>query len=190
MVAEDTENSKLSKFSLAIALDSGWFESDLSLAESFSWGRNNGCDFVNNVNCHESSAKEICRQNQIMSCSKDFKHKLSCSKTGFSDNCRISIKPKSCMEESVGSFYETFGELSKCHLIEANNQQFSGCFGIRCDEDKLSYSIFMEINTHKIELKCKTINQKVTIPGYSIDLICDNPEEYCKIQDKCQCNDR
>lgn len=192
MVAEDTQNTKFSKFSLAVAADSGWFEVDFSLAEHISWGRNAGCIFANGATCGISKSSEICEPGEIMKCSRDFKTKMSCSKTLFTGTCRIADKGTSCDGPDQGSFYETFGDASMCHLLSINENIFSGCFDIKCASDRSFYSINMTYQNQTISLKCEGAGQKLLIPGYSMELICEDPGEYCAIKDPCgfKCENR
>lgn len=192
MVAEDTQNTKFSKFTLAVAADSGWFEADFSSAEHMDWGENAGCEFANGAGCGTSSSPEICQSGEIMKCSRDFKAKMSCSKTVFTGKCSIAHKGVSCSGAGQGSFYETFGNESKCHLLLVNENTFSGCFEIKCANDHSHYSIVMNLENQKVDLKCEVAGQKLMIPGYSMLLECEDPGEYCSASDPCgfKCGDR
>lgn len=44
-----------SKFSLAFLKDSNWYAHvDMDLAETYVWGRNKGCDFIEKACCSET----------------------------------------------------------------------------------------------------------------------------------------
>jgi len=49
MIADDADNIIISKISLALFEDSGWYGVDYSYAEEMFWGKNEGCAFVNDT---------------------------------------------------------------------------------------------------------------------------------------------
>jgi hypothetical protein len=186
MVAEDTQNSRFSKFSLAVAKDSGWFEVDLSLGEHFTWGKGAGCEFVQKRTCFDTNSYEICSENRFMTCSRDFKTKYSCSKTGFTDECRIGTEGINCVDDREGSFYENFGVNSRCHFVETYDQIYSGCVEVECSADLASYYIKIMQGEKQIKFKCTEKFDKINIPGYSINFICKDPKEYCSLNNLCE----
>ena len=61
----------LSKFTLALLQDSGWYQVDYSLAEPFTWGKNQGCGFLN------------------LACKDKIKHSEFCYPDDPIDGCKI-----------------------------------------------------------------------------------------------------
>ena len=116
MVAEDIKDAKFSKLTLAIAVDSGWYEADLSLGELFFWGKAEGCQFFEN-NCSNIQSDELCPIGNQQSCSDNFMYKTACNKSIFSDNCFLNMNKIKCIQNYKGSFYETYGLDSMCHRI-------------------------------------------------------------------------
>lgn len=188
MVAEDTPDSRFSKFSLAVARDSGWFEADLSSAEFFDWGLGAGCGFVQNPAC----PPELCPAGHAMTCSPDLFRKLTCSKTEFTDGCRIGRDGADCRVASGGSFYETFGVDSRCHLVEANSQVFSGCVQIECSPDASFYFVHFHRGIRKVSLKCDEVNKRILLSGSPLSIVCKHHDEYCQKKTPCDvaCRDR
>lgn len=48
MTGEIPEHPKMSSISLHMFKDSGWYDVDFSLDQPLDWGKNMGCNFVNN----------------------------------------------------------------------------------------------------------------------------------------------
>lgn len=46
MTASAIANLKITNLTLSLFVDSGWYQVDWSMAESISWGKNKGCDFI------------------------------------------------------------------------------------------------------------------------------------------------
>ena len=51
MTAKKSGFSEFSRFSFALLEDSGWYKVDYSYADSFAYGADNGCEFINNHSC-------------------------------------------------------------------------------------------------------------------------------------------
>lgn len=117
MVAEDTKDAKFTKISLSIALDSGWYQVDLSKGEHYFWGKNEGCDFIQD-HCSVVSADEFCSEDTGHVCSDNFMYRSQCQKTSFTDDCMLNLHARMCKKQHEGSFYETYGENSMCQKLE------------------------------------------------------------------------
>jgi leishmanolysin len=46
MTGADINEPKISKFTLNIFKDSGWYNPDMNLADRLRWGKGDGCDFI------------------------------------------------------------------------------------------------------------------------------------------------
>lgn len=188
MVAEDTEHSRLSKFSLAVAADSGWYVPDFPRAQRLFWGRNAGCAFASGEICKDPSnvPPEICGKQEIEKCSRDFKAKVSCLKTRFTGDCRIASKPVMCGAPGSGSSYETFSRGAACQALSVNGQKFAGCFEVQCASDRSSYLVkTTAANGRGSSLKCGAEGQQLSISGFPIAVICQNPAKFCAEADSC-----
>jgi hypothetical protein len=52
MTGDNNEENFISKMTMAMFIDSGWYKADYSLANNFVWGSGQGCDFLNrNMKC-------------------------------------------------------------------------------------------------------------------------------------------
>lgn len=49
MIADDADNIVISKISLALFEDSGWYGVDYSYADELFWGKNQGCAFTDST---------------------------------------------------------------------------------------------------------------------------------------------
>ena len=51
MTSQTTKHSLITKMTLALFEDSGWYKPNYTLAEDMWWGKNRGCDFVHHTKC-------------------------------------------------------------------------------------------------------------------------------------------
>ena len=51
MTSQTTKHSLITKMTLALFEDSGWYKPNYELAEDMWWGKNRGCDFVHHSKC-------------------------------------------------------------------------------------------------------------------------------------------
>ena len=77
MTAQKAGLSSFSRFSFALLEDSGWYKVDYSYADSFSYGVDNGCEFLSNYSCN-SSFKDYCKEQGNTNCSHDYMSKTVC----------------------------------------------------------------------------------------------------------------
>ena len=68
MIAETGREVKITKMSLAVAKDSGWYEVDYSLGENYFWGKGDGCDIFK-ANCSHVTVSEFCPSIFELACS-------------------------------------------------------------------------------------------------------------------------
>ncbi|KAK3785048.1 hypothetical protein RRG08_038000 [Elysia crispata] len=64
MTGTYTQNSVISRITLAMMEDTGWYKADYSLAGDYEWGKNLGCDFVQNscynwISTHKKRGESI-----------------------------------------------------------------------------------------------------------------------------------
>jgi hypothetical protein len=85
---------KLSRITLAIAQDSGWYEVDMDSGEHYFWGKNKGCGFVNS-SC-PTHINEFCDENYSVSCSENHHYVTKCSKSYYTGTCKSNLNVRSC----------------------------------------------------------------------------------------------
>lgn len=51
MIGDSYGENLISEITLSLFEDSGWYKTDLNLANLFAWGKNGGCDFIEGGNC-------------------------------------------------------------------------------------------------------------------------------------------
>ena len=91
MVSEDVENPILSKFTLALLKDSGFYTVDMNKAQVFEWGKNRGCDFLNqNICTKHQEYPEICSTEGILGCDTTYNFITKCKSTKFTNTCLIN----------------------------------------------------------------------------------------------------
>ena len=59
MVPDDTLDARMSKMTLAVAKDSGWYEVDLGKGEHYTWAKGEGCSVFEN-SCDHVNVSEFC----------------------------------------------------------------------------------------------------------------------------------
>lgn len=96
MVSDDTVDSKLTRLSLAVAKDSGWYEVDLSRGEHYFWGKNEGCSILANT-CDHTTVSEFCSSAAHYGCSDDHMYSTNCTTSLFTGNCPINLQSNNCL---------------------------------------------------------------------------------------------
>ena len=66
MTSQTTKHSLITKMTLALFEDSGWYKPNYELAEDMWWGKNRGCDFIHHSKCpmgepQSNATGEFCR---------------------------------------------------------------------------------------------------------------------------------
>jgi hypothetical protein len=95
LVSDDSTDARFSAMSLAVAKDSGWYDVDMSLAENYFWGKNEGCSIFDN-SCSTSSVTEFCSVEGHNGCSDNHMYKTTCESSALTGNCNIYLNSKSC----------------------------------------------------------------------------------------------
>jgi leishmanolysin len=114
MTPDDTLETKLSIFSLAVAKDSGFYIIDLSKAEHIFWGKGEGCSFVEQ-RCSSTTADEFCHNLNDVACSDNLMYRTLCVKSHFTGDCQINLQMVSCKKQKKSSkIYEQYGMNSLC----------------------------------------------------------------------------
>jgi leishmanolysin len=114
MTPDDTLETRLSIFSLAVAKDSGFFLIDLSKGEHLFWGKGEGCSFVEQQ-CSSSISDEFCQKLNDVACSDNLMYRTMCVKSHFTGSCKINLQMLSCkVNKSSKKIYDHYGVDSLC----------------------------------------------------------------------------
>ena len=122
MVSDSTMDSKLTKMSLAVAKDSGWYEVDLSMGENYFWGKDEGCDIFANT-CSHTTVSEFCAVARHRGCSDNHMYKTYCAAYVFTGTCPINLNVQNCtIERASSSKAWTHGKESVCLNTEVKKE--------------------------------------------------------------------
>ena len=97
MVADNPLVPAVSKMTLAVAADSGWFEVDFGKAEQFDWGRGRGCGMLDLANQGDNPA-EFCELPVRKSCSSNLRSINKCRISRYSSEKYLNLGYKACDE--------------------------------------------------------------------------------------------
>jgi hypothetical protein len=114
MISQISPFPRFSKMALAVAKDSNWYTVDMDLAESFNWGKDEGCQIFN-TSCSPSNASEFCSLIRENGCSDDHVNRTLCEISTFNANCPVNTSFENCKEfKESGSKEFTYGLESVC----------------------------------------------------------------------------
>ena len=114
MTPDDTLEVRLSRFSLAVAQDSGFYQINMGKGENVFWGKNEGCHFLEQ-SCKLSESDEFCPKNDSVSCSDDLMFRSRCKNSQFTNSCKINLHFESCKtQRSSLDVFEKYGKNSLC----------------------------------------------------------------------------
>ena len=183
MVSDEVVNAKLSKMSLAVAKDSGFFDIDLSLGDYFTWGKASGCDLL------QGKCQDLCDQSRSVSCDKTHRFRAKCEKLPLSDSCWIPQNMINCKSPNLKSSpVFSYGNESVCLETNPNvSSEIPGadCFKISCNSDQ-TYFIDLPGGNNNVPLKCSHENQKLQLEEYTLEITCAKFEIVCKDATPCQ----
>ena len=117
MIAEISYYPKITKMSLAVAQDSGFYLVDMKKGENYHWGKDEGCDMFN-MNCSDPAISEYCSAVGSIGCSDNHMYITICSTTQFNNTCPINLHIISCKEKRNTNYRYKFGKNSVCLLVE------------------------------------------------------------------------
>ena len=114
MISQIGKDMKLTKMSLAVAKDSGWYEVDLTLGENYFWGKGEG-EGIFKTTCTDTDASEFCPTIWENACSDNHVERTHCHTSTFHSGCNIDLYKESCKIYQVSSDSEyTYGKDSVC----------------------------------------------------------------------------
>ena len=178
MTSQMTGNPSLSKFTLFLLEDSGWYKIDFSKAEKFFWGKKKGCEFLENCGSNEI---EFCYKEDQMGCSEDFEFKTVCAFSNFSDDCLYKefVRGFKCSKEFnfvKSTLYEENGPGSRCFNVVYNDVEKSGCFKAFCQQGKISIEI------DGFFVFCEKGQEKTLFDDFVV--LCPDFEKFCGFEEK------
>ena len=95
MISEMNREIKITKMSLAVAQDSGWYEVDLSLGENYYWGKDEGCDIFAKT-CSHTTVSEFCSTSLELGCNDNHLERSICFTSKFNKNCPTNVNGDKC----------------------------------------------------------------------------------------------
>jgi hypothetical protein len=120
MIPDDGTDIRFTSMSLAVAKDSGWYDADLSSGELFFWGKDEGCQMLDN-SCKTSLADKFCAEEGHHGCSKNHVYKTNCEQSTYTADCSIYVNRKSCKDPHIPSEKAfAYGGTSMCLAIEVH----------------------------------------------------------------------
>lgn len=164
----------LSKMTLALLEDTGWYKVDYGKAQYLGFGRNAGCSIFDNL-C-PTSLGEYCSETNTTGCTRDYLGKSRCRKDAFTNGCYIQDYVQEYMCTNKHNFqstarHEQNGNYSRCFLLNTNNKNQSGCYKSTCEAGKIMIEIDNEV------FECSTSNQIVKAKG--VEIICPDITDFC-----------
>ena len=122
MISEMNREIKITKMSLAVAKDSGWYEVDLSLGENYYWGKDEGCDIFAKT-CSHTTVSEFCSTLSELACTDNHLERTYCSSSTFNATCPI----------------DTYGESCKVYKETTDNEYYYGKDSVCLNQDVRKY---------------------------------------------------
>ena len=170
----------LSVITLSFMEDTTWYKINYNYAESYYWGKNKGCDFINNTSC-ATKFDEFCTVEKEISCTGDYKGKTFCDQIKFGDNCFLAepIHSYECSNTETfvkTSLHEKSGKYSRCMKTIKSAKLSAGCYETICKNG------FPVIKINGAENKCEAKGQQIKIDG-DFSVLCPDPQDFCKEQD-------
>ena len=195
MTSQINSYSALSKMSLAVAKDSGWYDVDLSTGQQYEWGKDAGCGIFNHQ-CPKDDVDEACTEINALGCTDNHMYVTVCSKNTFNSQCPIDLYYRSCKIKPTSGNGNNYGPDSVClnTTVSLNGFSFnskksgknnSDCYQKTCAEDKKSYQIILfnsDGSTKKLD--CNSENDTHVISS-SLTINCGDPEDICGKMTKC-----
>lgn len=181
MTSKLTGFPSMSKITLALMEDSGWYQIDYDKAQHLSYGYKQGCNFL--IKSCNTSYQEFCTNEDEMGCSRDFMGKTLCKSSDYTNNCNLANFIDKYVCTNVYNFtkttdYEESGPQSRCFVVKNSDKKSVGCFKSSCDGRKLT------IHFKDKSIECLSSGAVVEYKGVKItcpDIItfCDSFNSSC-----------
>jgi hypothetical protein len=218
MTSSIVPDMRVSEFTLALLEGSGWYIPDYTMAEPLSWGKGEGCSFVNGSCAVNGVPKfdEFCQAGKF-GCSATGRAAVTCSGYDtFSDGCSwyVPYSYNDCEDPTSIDYAalptkEVYGSGTGSRCFTGNLYQsysssgtYGYCFKFTCQGTGLNTTLNVQIGT--TTAVCKTAGS-IPVTGLTGKLDCPDPVKYCGtigkpfckrgcmgngvcVNAKCQCN--
>ena len=183
MTSQKTGFSVLSKMTLALLEDTGWYKIDYEKSEELFWGKGKGCDFMNAM-C-DTKFYEYCVLENERNCSVEYRGKTFCAKTSFGDKCFTNEYSQYYMCDNKNNFrrtalFEEVGSYSRCLKVFSNNINTSGCYKTKCILNKIEVTIDKKVYYCNRSNDIIKINEKFAFYCPDLDDFCGKINKGCK----------
>lgn len=190
MVAINVPNPVVSKLTLALLEDSGWYEVDYSMGEPLFFGKGKGCGFLDTQTC--TLFGETCDSSDKSStgCFYDYAYMTFCSKDTYMNECEFynaaSFDYHDCRLASSkreASLYGGYlGPGGRCFISKINyggSTLISGCFKAGCNSQN---QVVLEIDGK--EYTCLSSGQILNPSEIDGTVTCPDIEDFCDHDEK------
>ncbi|RDD40195.1 Leishmanolysin-like peptidase [Trichoplax sp. H2] len=178
----------ISKFTLALMEDSGWYQVNYT-AESkhqLLWGKGLGCNFVQGSCKNQASYPYACSKEATSGCTFDYFAQGLCQTNLYMDNCTVFMPASASVCSSTGlsnNCGNKFGANSKCAmgtLGQSVNVEKAQCIEYRCYRNTTSGQTVIKATAgNNQEMTCSTTGQKLQFSGCSGSVTCPPAAAAC-----------
>jgi hypothetical protein len=191
MTASQIADQRISELTLALLASTGWYKVDYSMADTYSYGKGEGCAFLGSCS---TGYNEFCSAGE--GCTYHGQAGAYCGSDSFSDTCKYmrAYSNRDCTNTAnAGSATlsaERFGQSSKCFsgtLYPGGplGSTKSYCFTYSCAKQS-SGSYYLNVHVGSTTAVCKGKGQ-LRVSGYGGILNCPDPNNYCTNVGKAAC---
>lgn len=193
MVASACGNMYIGSLTLLLLGDTGWYQTNMNMAEQNNWGKNEGCDFV--LGFCNPNFLEFCSTTLSWGCASDYTFKTLCSSSTFSNTCLLNDyqanmdcgNPYGEMTQGISNYkVEEGGKNSRCLYYKTTSLSMSGCFKTNCT----GVGNTMTFNAWGQTYTCAKSGDLVKADIMTVT--CPNLDDFCMKKNKCpnDCNGR
>lgn len=188
---------RFSEFSLGFLEATGWFVVDYDYAEPYSYGKGQGCSFINGKCGSTAQFDEYCNGGASRGCSPTGRGGGSCQSDSLTEGCRyyFPTQQNDCENENGEDYarfpsLETYGRSagSRCFAGNLNsrnsNSPTSFCFKYSCSGSGSSTQLTINVGNNKVV--CTKAGSQ-SVDGYYGGVDCPNPQEFCETIGKQYC---
>ena len=188
-----TNPALISKLSLSLAQDTGWYTVNFTMAEEMTYGQNAGANYQNGL-CPSSSITGFCSSSQsgVASCSPDYTMKTRCvTVPKFGGGCYYNTGEIDCTIEDTSTYIsigrmaqgETSGKGARCMKAISSGNAVSMCGAASCDN--LGTTATWKYVNDSVTCTCppNSAGSTVTCTGAtSLSVICPDTADFCNRQ--------
>ena len=192
MVANQVANPVVSKFTLKLMEDSGWYQINYDMAEPFFWGKGDGCSIMSG-DCRYHG--NTCQKKGDEGCFYDYTFQAICKDDKFSNYCtfftgtdfdRHDCRVASNADSNSKNLGEYFGLRSRCfegQMRSGYRTHGNMCYRSECQGGK----VLVRIGSKTYQ--CLSTGQKIQPTGYDGYVLCPDAQDFCEQDDAVCKND-